>query len=112
LVKIGPKYVVLLPATNSPLMDCCATLSIFFIVDSVMWLNEIENELLIFRCNNAYPIAPQLHFKWCTEYVVYFLTTCSADTRKGAISGTLFNPSFTDWVQNIPSRGIFLNNSR
>jgi uncharacterized protein YbaR (Trm112 family) len=84
----------------------------FLIVDSVMWLNEIEKELLIFRCNNAYPIAPQLHVKWCTAYVVYFLTACSADTRKGTISETLFNPSFTDWVQNIPSRGIFLNNSR
>jgi hypothetical protein len=22
-----------------------------------------------------------------------------------------FNPSFTDWVQNVPRRGIFLNNS-
>jgi hypothetical protein len=80
LVKIIPKYRQLSLKTkirfivasdiNSPVKALLCNAQYFCIVGIVMWLNEIENALLILRCNSAYPIAPHLYVKRRTPYVI------------------------------------------
>ena len=36
----------------------------------------------------------------------------STRQQSGGTVPIILNPSFTDWVQDVPRRGIFLNNSR